>query len=389
MAFREEIAHLPVDEHMTLSFILTESSPMVTIHNNDTGKRRSVALSWFLQEGREMHVRTGPRATRTYTVQELDETLSSLVTLAMAHPLVKPLIWQTFRTLTEVLHQPKVITRESEYGMLSEEKRTALWLSWMLAGASVGRLIPCFPAQGQELELLEKHTAGGPWKEGVRVTAQENGVAALQKKGILTSLMRATPQRWYLPLMVASSSAVLGMVEAGNDEDGNFLAHQLWKQRAEVRKPGGTMDRAVIAPAAADLTRRLVAFIRHFYELPLIDCELTVDGHEQLLKENYGRRDRIDLPAGQLGKAEYVITSYTQKDSALGALVYHPKGRTVLKDCVLRYPHQVYPQALDNDSCGSIPDNNVTVLNLLRAVRFQAWMERILRITRNTIPSGF
>ena len=69
MAFREEIAHLPVDEHMTLSFILTESSPMVTIHNNDTGKRRSVALSWFLQERRDMHGRTGPRATRTYTVQ--------------------------------------------------------------------------------------------------------------------------------------------------------------------------------------------------------------------------------------------------------------------------------------------------------------------------------
>ena len=389
MAFREEIANLPVDEHMTLSFHLTESSPTVTIHNNDTGKRRSVALAWFLQEGREMHIRTGPRATRTYTVQELDETLSTLVTQAMTHPLVKPLIWQTSRTLTEILHLPRIITRESEFGMLPEDKRGSLWLSWMLSGASMGRLLPCFPVQGPEVEILEKHTAGGPFREGIRVAAQEMGVGALQKKGILTSLMRANPQRWYLPLMVSSASAVLGMVEAGSDEEGNLLAHQLWKQRSQVRKPGGTMDRTEVGPAASDLIRRLVAFVRHFYELPLIETEVIVDGHEQLLKENFGRRERLDLPAGQLGRAEYLITSYIQKDGSLGAAVYHPKGNSVLRDWVLRYPQEVYPQALENDACGSIPDNNVTLLNLLRAVRFQAWMERILRITRNTIPSGF
>lgn len=386
MAIREEIANLRVDENLSLTLHLTDGSPIVNIINNGTGKKKSVSLSWFLEEGRELHMRTGPKSSVTYTVAQLDETLSQLVTQAMAHPSVKPMIWQTFRALTDILHQPKMVIRENEFNMLPEEKRFSLWLGWAMPGAPMGRLIPCFPVQDRERDILLSF-GDGDLEEGLRLSSQEIGLAGLQKRGIVTKLMRANPQRWYTPVMTSSAAAVLGMVEPQNPSDDTSLAHKIWGQRGEVAVLG-SLDRGEMAPYATGLCRQIVSFIRHFYELTLIEVERMIDGHDALLKEGFGRRERLELAAGTLGKHAYQVTVYVQKDGGLGAILYHPAGGSLLKDWILRYPLEVYSNALNNDSCNSIQDPNVTLLNLIRAVRFQGWMERILRITRNSLPAG-
>lgn len=386
MSMREEIANLRVDENLTLTFHLTDGSPVVNIINNGTGKRKPTYLSWFLDEGRELHMKTGPRSSVTYTVAQLDETLWQLMNQAMAHPVVKPMIWQTFRALTDILHQPKVITRENEFNMLPEEKRYSLWLAWSMPGAPMGRLIPCFPMNDQEAQIFLS-AAEGDLEEGLKLPAEDMGVQGLQRRGLITKFMRSNPQRWYTPLMISSAASVLGMVEPQNPAvDDTSIAHKIWSQRGTVQVLG-SLDRSEIAPHATDLIRRIVAYVRHFYDLTLIEVERIIDGHEQLLKEGFGRRDRVEFPAGTLGKQAFMVTVYIHKEGGLGAIVYHPTGNSVLKDWVLRYPVEVYATALKNDSCGSMADPNVTLLNLLRAVRFQSWMDRILRITRNNLPT--
>ncbi|EHM09516.1 hypothetical protein TheveDRAFT_0347 [Thermanaerovibrio velox DSM 12556] len=386
MAIREEIANLRVDENLTLTMHLTDGSPMVNIINNGTGKKKAVSPSWFLEEGRELHIKTGPKSSASYTVAQLDKALSQLITHGMTHPAVKPMIWQTFRALTDILHQPKMVIRENEFNMLPEEKRFSLWLGWVMPGAPMGRLIPCFPVQEKEREVLLSG-AEGNLDEGLKMESQEVGVQGLQKRGIITKLMRVNPQRWYTPVMTSAAAAVLGMVEPQNPTEDTSLAHKIWGQRGEVQVVG-SLDRSEMAPYASDLCRRIVAFIRHFYDLTLIEVERTIDGHDLLLKEGFGRRERVEFPVGVLGKQVYQVTVYVQKEGGLGAILYHPVGNSMLKDWILRYPLEVYSNALKNDSCSSMEDPNVTLLNILRAVRFQAWMERILRITRNSLPGG-
>jgi hypothetical protein len=143
----EEIAVHDVDASLSLVYCLGPAGPFTLIVNRVTGKRKSVSLAWFLKESREMQIRTGPGSTVVYPVRTIEEALYDLVSRATSHPRIKPLIWAAFRAVVELLHHPKLISRESEFALLPEEKRSALWIAWGPSGAHQGILFPASPCR--------------------------------------------------------------------------------------------------------------------------------------------------------------------------------------------------------------------------------------------------
>jgi hypothetical protein len=211
----EEIAVHDVDASLSLVYCLGPAGPFTLIVNRVTGKRKSVSLAWFLKESREMQIRTGPGSTVVYPVRTIEEALYDLVSRATSHPRIKPLIWAAFRAVVELLHHPKLISRESEFSLLPEEKRSALWIAWVPSGAPQGILFPCFSLQEPEREALSRKI-GDPDK--IRIQASEIAGGVVTGRGISTALMRTDPRRWYLPPMIEAVAAVLGMQEGGGRE---------------------------------------------------------------------------------------------------------------------------------------------------------------------------
>jgi hypothetical protein len=164
------------------------------------------------------------------------------------------------------------------------------------------------------------------------------------------------------------------------------LTHSFWRVYRETPR-GRPLSRTEILLSVGDEIRRLALHIRHFHTLPLVEQEERIDGQDILAAEGFHRKQRIEEPAGSLGRWTYRITTFGQKDGPLGAIVYHPMAEILLPDTILRFPQETLVQAQQDDACSSIPDAHFTLSALFRAVRRQAWMDRVLRIARQDIPS--
>jgi hypothetical protein len=264
-----------------------------------------------------------------------------------------------------MLHTPAIVSEKGELSLLSEEKRSCLWLADLTDGRKgEGTLRPFFP-------LVEKEQGVLP-QEGIPFTENRRTVEDLFKTGVIRKLANALPARWHRPLHVMAAAMLLGFSFC--EEDGSDFVDELWREDADnplLLKNGD--------PRLMGLDRRFVGYVRHFGLLGETTCRVSTDSDKELLNEGYARKRRIQFPVGLLGDVEYAVTFF-EHDDGVTALGCKPRSVTLRHkgELIYVFPTLFYEKALENDSFGGTADDYFTVVQLTSAKRFETWMQNVI-----------
>lgn len=377
MAFetKQVLAYERVDEFLALSLALGGKGPHCVIENLTTEKKKSVRLSW-VESGKGLQIKTGKGELRSYDADAVFGASRSLMSQLLALPSVKERLRRVFNLLLGAVHEPRSVIRERDFRVLSEDRRRGLWLACFAETGAPGVLRPCFSAQDGEKDLLLSLGSdhGEPWGFGFDLDPGERGLGPVKRHGVVAALVKARPQRWFFPIVVAATALLAGLSDWSAEEEGTALSLS-WKPLMVGYVPDPEENARLVA-AAARLLEGLRLYIRHFDRREALMRREMLEGDEALKEEGYGRRERFEDSSGALGKLLYTVSRYVRDDGG-GALVCHVKGPTFppKEDVVLSFGSGVYEDALREDSCGSLEDGRFTMLNLFRITQMHQWLK--------------
>ncbi len=377
MAFeaKQVLAYERVDEFLALSLALGNKGPHCVIENLTTEKKKAVRLSW-VESGKGLQIKSGKGDLRSYDADAVFRASRSLVAQILALAPVKERLRRVFNLLLGAIHEPRSVIRERDFRVLSEDRRRGLWLACFPETGVPGVLRPCFSAREGEQDLLLSRGSdhGDPWGFGFDLEPGERGLGPLKRYGMVASLVKARPQRWFFPIVVAATALLAGLSDWSAEEEGAPLT-LLWRPLMAGNAPDPEESTHLIS-AAGRLLEGLRLYIRHFDRRGDLTRRELLDADEAIKGEGYGRRERFEDSSGALGKLLYTVSRYVRDDGG-GALVCHVKGPTYppKEDVVLSFGPGVYEDALREDSCGSLEDGRFTALNLFRVAQMSQWLE--------------
>jgi hypothetical protein len=362
----EILSSCDVDENVTLQIWTKGMSPRLVIFNKNQNSRKLIRLNWLENLERKLSLKGKKRGeSAEYCLTDLLPHVQRILAEYAVYTSFKTRLWKFALMLEKMLHAPAVVSDKGELSLLTEDKRSCLWVADLTGGQKgEGNFRPFFPLMEKERGVLSE--------EGIPFTENRRGAEDLFKTGVVRRLANAFPARWHRPLHVMAAGMLLGFSFC--EEDGEDFIDDLWREEAgspPVLKSGD--------PRMKGLDRRFVGYVRHFDLLDEMTSRVSSDSDKELLDGEYARKRRIQFPAGLLGDVEYSVTFFEHADG-ITALGCKPKSATLRHkgELIYTFPTLFYEKALTDDSLGGSPDDYFTVAQLTSAKRFEAWMRNVV-----------
>lgn len=382
MAFEpnQVVGFCDVDEGLALRLVMGKEHPWVSIDNRMTGKKKSVRM-FFLENGKDLQIRTGKAQTKNYPHAEIVDALKELCAQAMSIPELRERYVQILGVLLTRLHDPRYVTRESDFLVLPDEKRKSLWLGCFSEPSASGVMKPCFPMNSQEQKVMDSLTNEDipPFGKGFALASGQRSAEVLKEQGVLQKLIATLPGRWLEPLSIAGAAVLFGMTEWSFDDTLPLFKH-MWRPLLSS-PPGAPKDNAEeLRDASRGLAEVLGRYVKLYHALPGMEVEEMMDAEDALKEEGYGRRERFDDHSNILGNHVYQLERFIRDDNST-VLVQKIKGQRTLPDTLVRLQPRLYEECLQSDASGSVEDSRFTTLQILFGLRISAWLDLARRIT--------
>ena len=217
-------------------------------------------------------------------------------------------------------------------------------------------------------------------------TENRCGVDDLLRTAAIRKLNGADMGRWYRPVRIMAVAMLIGFSYC--EEDGSEFTDDLWRA-GNFEKP---LSFKISDPRLRGLGRKFVGYVRHGDMLGHIKVRASLDSDKELQDEGYGRKRRVQFPAGALGRVETTVTFFERDDMMAlgckpkirssrggGGLYYAspPQKSAEKHELVYTFPLALYERALRVDSFEGASDDYFTVEQITSGKIFEAWCENL------------
>lgn len=375
------ICSCDVDANLALQMWTRGKTPRLSIFNKNKNSRKLIHIAWVEKRDRTLAINgKKPGESFNYVVKDFEPAVQKILTDFAAKTNFKVKYFKVVLDLEKALARPEPVSSKSDLAMLTEEKRSSLWIADCSKDKNSGEFKPFFPLTDEEAKLFTE----GRLKIA---SIAERGTDNLIKTGITADLRQINPERWHNPIRVAAAAMLLGFSYCGND--GTATADVLWLAGEKQKNTNPAPNVAVMKipekkltlndPGLMRLGFKMTAFMRHFYILDQVKIDYVDDALKYLQEAGYERQRRIDFNTGTLGDVPYRTTFFENADSGMTAFGCNPRMQTVRHrgDMLITLPTEIYKQALKMNTMSDNEDDFFTITRLLWAKEFASWYENL------------
>ena len=371
------ISTCDVDSNLALQMWTRGKTPRLSVVNKNKNSRKLIHISWVEKQDRTLAINGKERnETFTYTVKDFEPAIQKILTEYYARTNFKLKFLKLALDLEKALARPETIMTASELALMSEEKRSSLWI----ADCSVkdkNRFLPFFQVSEEESAVISE--------DKLKITSPAmRSTDGLLKTGVTIALKEVNPERWHNTIRVTAAAMLLGFSFCG--ADGIKTSDEIWSE-GEKKPPKEIGQTAMKVPVKkislhdADLLRlghKMTAYLRHYYILDDIEILYVMDSEKELQESGFARSRRIDFNTGTLGDVPYRVTFFENPDEGMTAFGCDPRMQTARHTghMIIMLPTETYKKALKNDTFGT-EDDFFTITRLLWAKQFKEWYETI------------
>ena len=381
------ISSCDIDENLALQIWTRGKTPRLSIFNKNKNQRKLIHIAWVEKRDRTLAINGKNRGeTISYVVQDFEQAVRKILTGYAANSNYKVKFFTVVVDLEKALHRPELVTSQSDIAMMSEDKRSSLWVADCSGeNKPLGVFRPFFPLSESEAAIITP--------EKVKIKSQtERGAEALIKTGIINDLKKINPERWHNPIRITAAAMLLGFTYCGGD--GSKTADTLWTLGEKPKTAPNTPVPAMKVPAKKmtlhdpglmRLGHKLAAYIRHFYYVDDVLIEYVSESEKVLHERGYDRQRRVDFNSGSLGDVPYRVTFYENVSEGMTAFGCVPRMQTARHkgDMLITVPTEIYRQALANNTMGGVEDDFFTITRLLWAKQFKDWYTNLIPYLKN------
>lgn len=367
------ISTCDIDSNLALQMWTRGKTPRLSVMNRNKNSRKLIHIAWVEKKDRTLSINGRERGeTFSYSVKDFEPAIQKILAEYYARTNFKLKFLKLSLDLEKALAHPETILTASELSLMSEEKRSSLWI----ADCSVrdkSRFLPFFPLSEEEAAVIQE--------DKMKITAPAmRSTEGLLKTGVTTALKDANPERWHNTIRVTAAAMLLGFSYCG--ADGIKTADEIWSE-GEKKPPKEVGQLAMKIPAKKislhdpsllRLGHKLTAYIRHYYYLDDIEILYVMDSEKELQDNGFSRSRRIDFNTGTLGDVPYRVTFFENESEGMTAFGCNPRMQTARHTghMIILLPTGIYKQALKNDTFGT-EDDFFTISRLLWAKQFKEW----------------
>ena len=379
------ISSCDIDENLALQMWTRGKTPRLSIFNKNKNQRKLIHIAWVEKRDRTLAINGKNRGeTFSYVVQDFEPAIQKILTGYAANTNYKVKFFTVVIDLEKALHRPELVTSASDIAMMSEDKRSSLWVADCSGeNKPLGVFRPFFPVNEAESAVITP--------EKLKITSQtERGAEALIKTGIINELKKINPERWHNPIRITAAAMLLGFTYCGSD--GSKMADTLWTAGEKPKTTSNTPAMKVPVkklnlhePGLVRLGHKLAAYIRHYYYVDDVLIEYVSESEKVLHERGYDRQRRVDFNTGSLGDVPYRVTFYEKESEGMTAFGCVPRMQTARHkgDMLIIIPTEIYKQALANNTMGGVEDDFFTITRLLWAKQFKDWYKNLIPYLKN------
>ncbi len=380
------ISSCDVDSNLALQIWTRGKTPRLSLHNKVKNSRKLIPLSWIEKRSRTLSINgKKPGETFTYSVNDFEPAIAKILAEYFARTNFKVKYFKLVIDLEKALHRPEIVMSKSDFAMMTDEKRSSLWIADCSGGdRNAGIFRPFFPLTQEESELVTE--------ERLKFTgAAMRTTEGLFKTSVPEILKRVNPSRWHNTVRVTAAAMMLGFSYCG--VDGTKTADSLWTagEKPVNLNPNVTVMKAPVKklsihdPDLLRLGHKLTVYIRHCGRLGDISINYVGDSGKELQDSGFTRTRRIDFNTGTLGDVPYRVTFYENESEGLTAFGCNPRMQTARHtgDMVITIPTETFKAAMNDDTMGGSSVNEFyTITRLLWAWEFREWFTSIAPYVR-------
>ncbi|MBQ6773451.1 MAG: hypothetical protein IJP48_05225 [Synergistaceae bacterium] len=383
------ISSCDIDENLALQIWTRGKTPRLSIFNKNKNQRKLIHIAWVEKRDRTLAINGRNRGeTVSYVVQDFEEAIRKILTSYAANTNYKVKFFTVVVDLEKALHRPELVMSASDIAMMSEDKRSSLWVADCSGeNKPLGVFKPFFPLSDSEAAVITP--------DKLKITSQtERGVEALIKTGIINDLKKINPERWHNPIRITAAAMLLGFSYCGGD--GSKMADTLW---TSGEKPKTALNTPIPVPAMKApvkklnlhepglmrLGHKLAAYIRHYYYIDDVMIDYVSESEKVLHEKGYDRQRRVDFNTGSLGDVPYRVTFFENESEGMTAFGCVPRMQTARHkgDMLIIVPTEIYKKALANNTMGGVEDDFFTITRLLWAKQFKDWYKNLIPYLKN------
>ena len=372
------ISTCDVDSNLALQMWTRGKTPRLSIMNKNKNSRKLIHIAWVEKQDRTLSINGKQQGEIfTYSVKDFKPAIQKILAeYFMRAPNFKEKFAKLSLDLEKALVRPETIMSASELALMSEDKRSALWI----ADCSVkdkNRFLPFFPLNESEAAVISED------KLKIASPAMRN-TESLVKSGVTIALKEVNPERWHNTIRVTAAAMLLGFSYCG--ADGVKTSDSIWSE-GEKKPPKEIGQTAMKVPAKKislhdpsllKLGHKMTAYMRHYYAIDDIDIFYVTDSEKELQESGFSRSRRIDFNTGTLGDVPYRVTFFENESEGMTAFGCNPRMQTARHTghMIIMLPTNTYKQSVKNDTFGT-EDDFFTITRLLWAKQFKTWYETI------------
>lgn len=372
------ISTCDVDANLALQMWTRGKTPRLSVMNKNKNSRKLIHISWVEKQDRTLAINGKSQGeTFTYSVRDFEPAIQKILAdYSVRAGNFKEKFAKLSIDLERALLRPETIMTASELALMSEDKRSALWI----ADCSVkdkNRFLPFFQISEEEAAVISE--------EKLKIASPAmRSTEGLIKTGVTVALKEVNPERWHNTIRVTAAAMLLGFSYCG--ADGTKTTDEIWSE-GEKKPPKEIGQTAMKVPAKkislhdASLLRlghKMTAYLRHYYAIDDIEVLYVADSEKELNESGFSRSRRIDFNTGTLGDVPYRVTFFENEEEGMTAFGCEPRMQTAIHTghMVIMLPTDSYKQALKDDTFGT-EDDFFTITRLLWAKQFKTWYETI------------
>lgn len=379
------VASADVDDNLALQVWTKDHTPRLVIFNKNKNTKKLIHFSWVEKRDRKLTINGAKRGqTIAYSVENFEPTIRRIfMEYAQAdHQRFLQKLKMFVGVFDKIVHSPELVTNKKDLAMLSEDKRSSLWLAECLGeDKTVGVFQPFFPFNVEESQALTE--------ERLTIGPAGRGADALLNAGVITLLKRANPLRWHNPVRLMAAAMLMGFSFC--EEDGSEFADSLWDEKQEeameparvvvspMKPPVRLAIFSLHAPGLMQLGHKLVAYIRHFSAVEGIESGESMDAVKEMEGRGYSRSRRFDFQEKTIGDVPYRVTLYENAEEERMALSCEPQAATARHkgELIYTFPTAAFKKALKEDTRGGTEDDFYTMTQLIWARQFKNWYDNV------------
>ena len=375
-----------IDENLALQIWTRGKTPRLSILNKNKNSRKLIHIAWVEKRDRTLSI-NGKKAGEnfSYVVQDFEPVIRKILAEYTARTNFKLKYFKVVIDLEKAVNHPEPAGSKSDLAMLSEEKRSSLWIADCSEGdKNSGEFRPFFPVNDAEAALF---TEGRLKISSIKARDTES----LIKTGITADLKKINPERWHNTIRVTAAAMLLGFSYCG--ADGTKMADVLWTagEKPKVINPNVTPMKIpekklhLNDPGLVRLGYKLTSFIRHFYMIDKFEITYMDNSEKTLQEAGYERTRRIDFNTGTLGDVPYRTTFYENPSQGMTAFGCNPRMQTARHrgDMVIIIPTKIYKSAIQANTMSENEDDFFTITRLVWAKQFAEWYENLKPYVRD------